>query len=55
MMVLPTACEMILRRIREAGGEAIMAIELDEKPEAFLLTTLKMFPAVTDVTLLNQI
>ena len=40
---------------REAGGEAIMAIELDEKPKESLLNALKLFSAVTDVTLLNQI
>ena len=40
---------------REAGGEAIMAIELDERPGAALLTALRMLPAVTDVTLLDQI
>jgi len=40
---------------REAGGQAIMAIELDEKPPVSLLTTLKMLPTITDVTLLNQI
>lgn len=40
---------------REAGGEAIMAIELDERPGAALLTALRMLPAVTDVTLLDQL
>lgn len=40
---------------REAGGEAIMAIELDEHPKEFLLTALRVLPAVTDVTLLDQI
>jgi len=40
---------------REAGGEAIMAIELDEMPRDQLLKALAMLPAVTDVTLLNQI
>lgn len=40
---------------REAGGQAIMAIELDELPPSSLLTTLKMLPTITDVTLLNQI
>ena len=40
---------------REAGGEAIMAIELDEKPKQKLISALSMLPAVTDVTLLNQI
>lgn len=40
---------------REAGGEAIMAIELDEMPRDQLLKALTMLPAVTDVTLLNQI
>ena len=40
---------------REAGGEAIMAIELDERPGNALMTALRMLPAVTDVTLLDQI
>ena len=40
---------------REAGGEAIMAIKLDERPGATLLTALRMLPAVTDVTLLDQL
>ena len=40
---------------REAGGQAIMAIELDERPQEFLLTALKTLPGVTDVTLLDQI
>lgn len=40
---------------REAGGEAIMAIELDERPGDALMTALRMLPAVTDVTLLDQL
>ena len=40
---------------REAGGEAIMAIELDQRPHDSLLAALKILPAVTDVTLLDQI
>jgi len=40
---------------REAGGEAIMAIELDQRPQDSLLAALKILPAVTDVTLLDQI
>ena len=40
---------------REAGGQAIMAIELDEKPAEGLITALNNLPGVTDVTLLNQI
>jgi len=40
---------------REAGGEAIMAIELDQRPKDNLIAALKILPAVTDVTLLDQI
>ena len=40
---------------REAGGQAIMAIELDQRPEDSLLSALRMLPAVSDVTLLDQI
>ncbi|MBE5787081.1 MAG: L-serine ammonia-lyase, iron-sulfur-dependent, subunit beta [Clostridiales bacterium] len=40
---------------REAGGQAIMAIELDERPPQSLLSALKMLPTITDVTLLDQI
>lgn len=39
----------------EAGGRAIMAIELDEKPPQSTLNTLKMLPTITGVTLLDQI
>ncbi|MDO5326208.1 MAG: L-serine ammonia-lyase, iron-sulfur-dependent subunit beta [Clostridia bacterium] len=40
---------------REAGGEAIMAIELDQRPQDNLIAALKILPAVSDVTLLDQI
>ena len=40
---------------REAGGEAIMAIELDQRPKDNLIAALKILPAVSDVTLLDQI
>ena len=40
---------------REAGGQAIMAIELDQRPEETLLSALKILPGITDVTLLDQI
>lgn len=40
---------------REAGGQAIMAIELDERPRELLVSSLKTLPGVTDVTLLDQI
>lgn len=40
---------------REAGGEAIMAIELDQHPQEKLLEALSMLPSVSDVTLLDQI
>lgn len=39
----------------EAGGRAIMAIELDERPPQSMLNTLKMLPTITGVTLLDQI
>lgn len=40
---------------REAGGEAVMAIELDENPPANLLAALRALPTITDVTLLGQL
>lgn len=40
---------------REAGGEAIMAIELDDCPGQALMTALRMLPAVMDVSLLDQL
>lgn len=40
---------------REAGGEAVMAIELDENPPANLLAALRSLPTITDVTLLGQL
>ena len=40
---------------REAGGEAIMAIELDQRPRDSLISALKILPAISDVTLLDQI
>ncbi len=40
---------------REAGGEAIMAIELDQRPGENLISALKILPGITDVTLLDQI
>lgn len=40
---------------REAGGQAIMAIELDQRPEDALIAALKRLSAVADVTLLDQI
>lgn len=40
---------------REAGGEAVMAIEVDQRPQAGLIEALRMLPAVSDVTLLDQI
>lgn len=40
---------------REAGGEAVMAIELDQRPQENLIAALKILPAVSDVTLLDQI
>lgn len=40
---------------REAGGEAIMAIELDQRPGDTLVAALKILPGITDVTLLDQI
>lgn len=39
----------------EAGGQAIMAIELDERPHLSLLASLKTLPSISDVTLLDQI
>ena len=40
---------------REAGGPAIMAIELDQRPREDLISALKLLPAVANVTLLDQI
>lgn len=40
---------------REAGGQAIMAIELDQRPKDDLIAALKILPGITDVTLLDQI
>jgi len=40
---------------REAGGEAVMAIELDQRPAESLIAALKILPGITDVTLLDQI
>lgn len=40
---------------REAGGEAVMAIELDAVPNEALLSALRRQPMISDVTLLHQI
>lgn len=40
---------------REAGGEAVMAIELDQRPGEELTAALGALPAIYDVTLLGQL
>lgn len=39
---------------KKAGGEAIMALELDKLPEAEIVTALKDLRGISDVTLLKK-